>query len=444
MAYLLFTVLFAACIQARLQGRLARVCGGLNLRGNGLVSAFRALHPPNDGGVAGLTGGCDCDEDYDCCLRWVLRCFFKIFHSFMMDTDTLVETSQNKYAGAEINRKLTPEEKINFLRDMFRIRRFEQTSFKHYQQGKMGGFLHLYTGQESVAVGTISLLGDDDHVITAYRDHGHALVSGMGMNECMAELFGKATGCSKGKGGSMHFFAPDKNYWGGHGIVAGQTPLGLGIAYALKYKGIKGCCLCYLGDGAVNQGVFHESLNLASLWSIPVIYIIENNQYSMGTSLERSSAIKETLAQRADAYNIAWDVINGEDIYEIRARTQVAVERAHEESRPTLLEIDTYRYYGHSVADANAKKYRSSEEIENYKANHDPILLWQRTLVAEGILTAEEAAKLDEAAHAEADEAAKFADESPLPNREDIFTDVYYEVDQKTEAGRQGTHFFND
>jgi pyruvate dehydrogenase E1 component alpha subunit len=358
-----------------------------------------------------------------------------------MQTDTLVET--NKYASAEINRNLPPETKIGFLRTMFRIRRFEQTSFKYYQQGKMGGFLHLYTGQESVAVGTISLLGKDDQVITAYRDHGHALTVGMSMNECMAELYGKATGCSKGKGGSMHFFAPDKNYWGGHGIVAGQTPLGLGLAYALKYKGIKGCCLCYLGDGAVNQGVFHESLNLASLWTIPVIYIIENNQYSMGTSLERSSAIKETLAQRAEAYNIAWDVINGEDIYEVRARTQVAVERAREESRPSLLEIDTYRYYGHSVADANAKKYRSADEIENYKANHDPIQLWQRTLIAEGIITAEGVHELDEAAKAEAEAAAKFADESPLPPREDIFADVYYEVDRQTEAGRQGTHFFN-
>ena len=358
-----------------------------------------------------------------------------------MDTETLVE---NKFASAEINRNLTPEAKIGFLREMFRIRRFEQTSFKFYQQGKMGGFLHLYTGQESVAVGTISLLGDNDHVITAYRDHGHALTVGMGMNECMAELFGKATGCSKGKGGSMHFFAPDKNYWGGHGIVAGQTPLGLGIAYALKFKGVKGCCLCYLGDGAVNQGAFHESLNLASLWNIPVIYIIENNMYSMGTSLERSSAIKGSLAQRADAYNIAWDVINGEDIYEVRARTQVAVERAHNESRPSLLEIDTYRYYGHSVADANAKKYRSSEEIENYKANHDPILVWKRNLVSEGVITEEGAAELDNAARAEAEAAAKFADESPFPNKEDIFSDVYYEVDHQTDAGRQGTHFFND
>ena len=356
--------------------------------------------------------------------------------------DTLVETPT--FADAEINKNLTSEDKIGFLRDMFRIRRFEQTSLKFYNQGKMGGFLHLYTGQESVAVGTISLLGDNDHVITAYRDHGHALAVGMGMNECMAELFGKATGCSKGKGGSMHFFAPDKNYWGGHGIVAGQTPLGLGLAYALKYKGIKGCCLCYLGDGAVNQGTFHESLNLASLWSIPVIYIIENNQYSMGTSQERSSAIKESLAQRADAYNIAWDVINGEDIYEIRARTQVAVERAYNESRPSLLEIDTYRYYGHSVADANTKKYRTAEEIEYYKANHDPLRLWQKRLIEEGILTEDAAKELDEKAKHEADEAAKFADESPFPNPEAVFDDVYYEVDHQTEAGRQGKHFFND
>ncbi|HWB59970.1 MAG TPA: pyruvate dehydrogenase (acetyl-transferring) E1 component subunit alpha [Chthoniobacteraceae bacterium] len=363
-----------------------------------------------------------------------------------METETLTETTKkaNEYAGAEINRKLTPEQKIGFLREMMRIRNFEHTSLKYYNKGKMGGFLHLYIGQESVAVGTISLLGKNDHVITAYRDHGHALVSGMGMNECMAELYGKATGCSKGKGGSMHFFAPDKNYWGGHGIVAGQTPLGLGIAYGLKYKGIKGCCLCYLGDGAVNQGAFHESLNLASLWSIPVVYIIENNMYSMGTSQERSSAFKESLAQRAEAYNIAWDVINGEDIYEIRARTQVAVERAHNESRPALLEIDTYRYYGHSVADANAKKYRTGEEIEYYKANHDPIRLWQRQLVSEGILTDEDAKKIDDAAADEAEAAAKFADESPLPNREDIFSDVYYEVDQQTEAGRQGKHFFNE
>jgi len=356
--------------------------------------------------------------------------------------ETVVQNSS--YADAPINRKLTPEEKIRLLRDMQRIRRFEQVSLKYYNMGKMGGFLHLYSGQESVAVGTISLLGKDDHVITAYRDHGHALSVGMTMEECMAELFGKATGCSKGKGGSMHFFAPDKNYWGGHGIVAGQTPLGLGLAYGLKYKGIKGCCLCYMGDGAVNQGTFHESLNLAGLQGLPVIYIIENNGYSMGTSLSRSSVFRESLAARAEGYDIEWDVVNGEDLYEVRAKTQVAIDRAHNESRPTVLEIKTYRYYGHSVADANAKKYRSPEEIELYKTHHDPLQLFQKRLLVEGVITEEQAAEIERAAKAEADASARFAEESPFPSEADIFSDVYYEVDHQTESGRRGKHFFND
>jgi len=347
------------------------------------------------------------------------------------------------FAEAEINRSLTPEEKIQFLREMFRIRRFEQTALKAYNAGKMGGFLHLYTGQESVAVATISLLGPNDHVITAYRDHGHALACGMEMGECMAEFFGKATGCSKGKGGSMHLFAAEKRYWGGHGIVAGQTPLGLGIAYALKYKGIPGCCLCYLGDGAVNQGVYHESLNLASLMSLPVIYIIENNGYSMGTSLARSSAFKQMLAQRAEGYNIPWEHANGENIYEMRVKTQAAIDRAHEESRPTVLEIATYRYYGHSVADANARKYRTPEEIEHYKSNHDPLRLWQKRLVDEGLLTEEQADAIDHEARAEAEAAARFADESAFPSEADIFADVYSEVDHPTGDGPHGTHFFN-
>jgi len=261
------------------------------------------------------------------------------------------------FSQAPINAQLSNEQKIEIFRKMSRIRRFE---------------------------GTMSLCGPEDHVITAYRCHAHALTSGMSMNECMAELFGKATGCSKGKGGSMHFFAPDKNFWGGHGIVAGQTPLGLGLAFAQKYKGKKGACLCYMGDGAVNQGAFHESLNIAELFSIPVVYIIENNGYSMGTSQSRSSAYKETLAKRAEAYDMAWATVNGEDIYEVRAKTQEAIERAHELSKPTILEIFTYK------------------------------------------------------------EALKFAEESPFPEIESIFDDVYWEVDEKTAAGTTGRHFFND
>jgi pyruvate dehydrogenase E1 component alpha subunit len=350
--------------------------------------------------------------------------------------------SDLNFANSPINQSLTPERKIELYTQMVRIRRFEQASLKQYSAGKMGGFLHLYIGQESVAVGTLSLAGEHDHNITAYRCHAHALASGMNMNECMAELFGKQTGCSKGKGGSMHFFAPDKNFWGGHGIVAGQTPLGLGLAYGLKYLNREGCCLCFLGDGAVNQGAFHESLNIASLFGIPVIYVIENNGYSMGTSQSRSSAYTGCLAQRAEAYAIEWDVIDGSDIYEVRAKTNIAMERARKECKPTVLEIDTYRYYGHSVADANAKKYRTPEEIQAYKDNHDPINVFRNKLLAEGVLTDALIEQINNAAKEETAAAVKFAEDSPAPTIEDISTDVYWETDNDTEASKVGHHFF--
>src|SRR5678815_5218282 len=343
--------------------------------------------------------------------------------------DSAVKSSD--YALAPINQSLKPGDKTRLLSEMLRIRRFEQLSLKHYQAGKIGGFLHLYIGQESVAVGTASLLGDDDHLITAYRCHGHALAVGMSMNECMAELFGKATGCSKGKGGSMHFFAPDKNYWGGHGIVGGQTPLGLGLAFGIKYKGLKGAALCFLGDGAVNQGCFYESLNMAALFNLPVIYIIENNKYSMGTSLERSSVIKTCLAERGEAFCIDWVQADGEDIYEVRAVTQKAIDRAHNESRPTLIELDTYRYYGHSVADAKHKGgYRKEEEIEKYKREHDPIQLFKKRLIDEAVLTESQFEEFSDAARAEAEAAVQFAEQSPWPTDQAIFQDVYFQVER--------------
>jgi pyruvate dehydrogenase E1 component alpha subunit len=348
------------------------------------------------------------------------------------------------HAAAPINQALSADDKIRLYRDMMRIRKFEQISLQKYQGGKMAGFLHLYIGQESVAVGTISLLGENDHTITAYRNHGHALAVGMEMNECMAELYGKDTGCSRGKGGSMHYFAPDKNYWGGHGIVAGQTPLGLGLAYGLKYKGLKGAALCYLGDGAVNQGSFHESLNLAELWDLPVIYVIENNGYSMGTSQRRSSAYPGCLAERAAAYGMAWEQFDGSDIYEVRARTQVALERAHNESKPSIIEIMTYRWEGHSVADANKLKYRTKEEVERYQNEHDPIIVFKNNLLAEGVLTEAKVKEIDKAAGQEAELATDFADASAYPEPETIFEDVYWEVDNKTAAGSTGRHFFND
>lgn len=348
------------------------------------------------------------------------------------------------FSSSPINRGLSKEDKIHFYREMIRIRRFEHLALGQYQKDRMGGFLHLYIGQESVAVATVSLMGENDHMITAYRDHGHALAVGMSMKECMAELFGKIDGCSKGKGGSMHFFAPDKNYWGGHGIVAGQTPLGLGLGFGIKYKGLGGCALCFLGDGAVNQGAFHESLNLAALFEIPVVFIIENNGYSMGTSQKRSSAYRDCLAQRAEAYDMAWDLVNGEDLYEIRAKSHIAMERARKEHRPTLLEIQTYRYYGHSVADANADKYRTADEIKRYKTYHDPIRLWERRLVEEGVFTEEDAKALEKEATKETADAIKFAEASEPPTVADIQKDVYWEVDKGTEAGRTGRHFFND
>lgn len=342
-----------------------------------------------------------------------------------------------------INAELSADEKQALYRTVLGIRRFEERSLQAYNQGKIGGFLHLYIGQEAVAAGVVSLMEENDHVITAYRDHGHALAVGMSMNECMAEMFGKYTGCSKGKGGSMHFFAPDKNFWGGHGIVAGQTPLGAGLAFALKYKGLKGCCVCFLGDGAVNQGSFMETLNLVSLWGIPVVFVIENNGYSMGTSLARSSA-EENLAHRADGFDIEWDVCHGHDIFEVREYANRAMTRAREEMKPFLLEIQTYRYRGHSVADANHEKYRTKEEIEDYKKNKDPINVLKEQLISDGSLTDEQAKEINLELKAQAEAAAKFADESPVAPRSEIQTDVYWEVDNDTDKALKGTYFFND
>lgn len=344
------------------------------------------------------------------------------------------------FANSPVNKELSADQKIDLYEQMVRIRRFEERSLRAYQQGKIGGFLHLYIGQEAVAVGSVSTLGDDDHIITAYRDHGHAIAVGMNMDECMAELYGKKTGCSKGKGGSMHFFAPDKNFWGGHGIVGGQTPLGLGIAYALKHFKKKGSCLCFMGDGATNQGPFYESLNLAALWELPVIYIIENNGYSMGTAEGRHSA-GEPLARRGDAFDIDWKVAHGHDLYEVRQVVQEAVERAHEFNKPTVLEIITYRYRGHSVADPD-QTYRSKEEIEEYKKNKDPLSLFKNKLLEEGVLTDEKALELDQSAKDEANASAEFASASPFPEPDELMDDIYWETDNPDKRTSEGRIFF--
>ena len=344
------------------------------------------------------------------------------------------------FSKSPANASLSAEEKIDLYENMVRIRRFEERSLRSYQQGHIGGFLHLYIGQEAVAVGAVSMLGEDDHVITAYRDHGHALAVGMDFDECMAELYGKKTGCSKGKGGSMHFFAPDKNYWGGHGIVGGQTPLGLGIAFALKYNGKKGSCLCFMGDGATNQGPFYESLNLASLWNLPVVYIVENNGYSMGTAESRHSA-GDPLARRGEAFDIDWSVSDGHDIYEVRQNISDALHRAHEDSRPSVLEIMTYRYRGHSVADPD-QTYRSKEEIEEYKSNKDPLNLFKDQLLAEGNISEDQIKSIDKKAKGDAEASAEFADASPYPESEELMDDIYWETDNPKEKASLGTMFF--
>ena len=346
------------------------------------------------------------------------------------------------FASHDLNKNLSAEDKIRLYDQMVRIRRFEERSLRAYQQGNIGGFLHLYIGQEAVAVGSVSVLGEDDHVITAYRDHGHAIAVGMNMDECMAELYGKKTGCSKGKGGSMHFFAPDKNFWGGHGIVGGQTPLGLGIAYALKNFKKKGSCLCFMGDGATNQGPFYESLNLAALWELPVIYIIENNGYSMGTAEGRHSA-GDPLARRGESFDIAWKVAHGHDIYEVRSVVQEAVERAHQENKPTVLEIITYRYRGHSVADPD-QTYRSKEEIEEYKKSKDPLNLFKAKLIEENVLSEEKAVEIDKLAKDEANASAEFASASPYPDPSELMDDIYWETDNPDKRSSQGRIFFEE
>lgn len=345
-----------------------------------------------------------------------------------------------EYAKAPVNARLSAEDKIELYRKMVRIRRFEERSLRAYQGKKIGGFLHLYIGQEAVAVGCCSLMGKNDHVITAYRDHAHAIAVGMDTKALMAELYGKATGCSKGKGGSMHYFAPDKNFWGGHGIVGGQIPLGVGLAYGVKYKGLKGAAMAFMGDGAVNQGAVHEAYNLASLWNLPVVFVIENNGYSMGTSQKRSSAGE--LAQRAAGYDMEWGQCKGHDVYEVRAMMDKFLQLAREKSRPSTVEIDTYRYRGHSVADPD-NTYRSKKEIEEYRRTKDPLQVFQTQLVTEGVLSDDVIARLDQEARAEADAAADFAEASPFPTVEDIQKDVYWEADHPAERASQGRLFFD-
>ncbi len=311
----------------------------------------------------------------------------------------------------------------NWLRQMLLIRRFEEKAGEAYSLGKIGGFCHLYIGQEAVAVGSLAALGPDDYITCSYREHGHALARGISSRTVMAELFGKAPGSSKGKGGSMHLFDASLGFLGGHGIVGGHIPLSTGMAFAAKYRDTDQVAVCYFGEAAVNNGAFHEALNMAALWKLPCIYLCENNRYGMGTALERASAIYD-ISERASSYDMANEVVDGQDVLIMHAAMERAVQRARTGKVPTLLEVRTYRFMGHSMSDPIHGHYRTKEEVEDQR-KRDPISVWSQRLIAEK-LTDEAAVKaLDKEIMAEVEAAYKFADEAPDPETEELFRDVY-------------------
>jgi len=308
-----------------------------------------------------------------------------------------------------------------FYADMLLIRRFEEKAGQLYGMGLIGGFCHLYIGQEAVVVGLQAALKPGDEVITAYRDHGHMLATGMDPKGVMAELTGRATGYSKGKGGSMHMFSREKSFYGGHGIVGAQVPIGTGLAFANKYKKNGAVTLTYFGDGAANQGQVYESFNMAELWKLPVVYVIENNQYAMGTSVERSSAQRQ-LSKRGASFNIPGEEVDGMDVEAVYAAGRKAVEWCRAGNGPIILELKTYRYRGHSMSDP--AKYRSREEVQNVREKRDPIDHFGQKLVARGIASEDELKAMDKETRLAVNMAAEFATESPEPAPEALYTDV--------------------
>jgi pyruvate dehydrogenase E1 component alpha subunit len=310
---------------------------------------------------------------------------------------------------------------LQFFRDMLLIRRFEEKSGQLYGMGLIGGFCHLYIGQEAVVVGMQACLNPQDTVITAYRDHGHMLACGMEARGVMAELTGRSGGYSKGKGGSMHMFSKEKGFYGGHGIVGAQVPLGTGLAFAHKYNDDGGLNLCYMGDGAANQGQVYESFNMASLWKLPVIYIIENNKYGMGTSTARAAAGKE-LYNRGWAYNIPGESVDGMHVLEVMAAGKRATEHVRAGKGPYLLEMVTYRYRGHSMSDPG--KYRSKEEVENMREKNDPIENLRRMITDKKLAREEDFKKIEQEVKLIVNDSADFAQTSPEPDASELWTDI--------------------
>ena len=310
---------------------------------------------------------------------------------------------------------------LHLYKKMLLIRRFEEKAGQLYGMGKIGGFCHLYIGQEAVVVGVDSVKKKGDQVITSYRDHGHMLSCGMDPKGVMAELTGKKNGYSKGKGGSMHMFSKSEDFYGGHGIVAAQVPIGAGLAFANKYKNNQSVCFTYYGDGAANQGQIYEAFNMASLWKLPVVFIIENNQYAMGTSIDRASSTPK-LFTRGEAFDIPGMLVDGMDVLEVSKATELAASNCRRGDGPYILEMNTYRYKGHSMSDP--AKYRTREEVQNIKDKKDPIENFQKHLLNEG-LDEDEFKKIDKEIKEIVSEAADFALESSEPDLTDLYKDIY-------------------
>jgi pyruvate dehydrogenase E1 component alpha subunit len=322
---------------------------------------------------------------------------------------------------------LEPDKLRRMMYDMLLARRFEEKVAEAYALGKIGGFCHLYIGQEAVAVGAIHAQRPDDYVMTAYREHVHALQCGVTPGAVMAELYGRADGCSKGKGGSMHMFDAEKNYLGGHGIVGGQIPLALGVAWKIKYRQEDRVIQVYCGEAAVNQGAFHESLNMAALWKVPMILIVENNRFGMGTAWERASSLYD-IYQKATAYAMPSAVADGMDVLDMYRVTKEAVERARRGEGPTLIEARTYRFVGHSMSDPVSGVYRTKEDVEKEKGN-DPIRIYADLLARQNILSQEELEKMDEEVKRVSEEAADFAEKSAEPGVDQLYTEIYADED---------------
>ena len=333
--------------------------------------------------------------------------------------------STSKSKASSKSPAVNGDQLIAYYRDMLNIRRFEEKAGQLYGMGLIGGFCHLYIGQEAVVVGMTQAGTDDDSVITSYRDHGHMLACGMDPKGVMAELTGRRGGYSKGKGGSMHMFSREKKFFGGHGIVGAQIPLGTGLAFAHKYKGDNGVCHAYMGDGAVNQGQIYESFNMAALWDLPVVYVIENNKYGMGTSIERASSNVE-LSERGNAHDIPGQSVNGMDVLDVVEKGGAALEHARSGKGPMILEMKTYRYRGHSMSDP--AKYRSKEEVQKMRKESDPIDNLRHTILEGGFATEDQLKDIDKEIKSIVTAAAEYAQQSPEPDVSELYTDILKEA----------------